>query len=263
MIEYLVLPDGTKYAKEQPQTEYRLPPGRLFAYVLNNYQWTGVSRPTLNDAKPTVKGLPDTCKVANSGWVKLTKAWQFYWVDIFSLSKFGRLYGQLSTYEKNEINSGFASATHGGRAFTNGKGWNNGYADYVNNVNPNAPPMEQETIITGGNIVELVDGKKIRWGGKDVYRVMTLDGLASPPNPLEVNHIKTPWLVFKATISRREGYDENTKKWAREDLEIRFPQLDGADVPIPFAGRGNVNYIEAQRLALLVDNSPLPQIYYP
>ncbi|HEX9839118.1 MAG TPA: hypothetical protein VGA72_07220 [Anaerolineales bacterium] len=75
------------------------------------------------------------------------------------------------------------------------------------------------------------------------------------------NPLTAPWLIFKATISRREGYDPTTGKWTREDIVIPFDQLQGYDVPIPFMGRGSFNYIEAERIRVLPDNSPLPDPY--
>ena len=75
------------------------------------------------------------------------------------------------------------------------------------------------------------------------------------------NPLTAPWLIFKATISRREGYDPATGKWAREDIVIPFDQLQGNDVPIPFMGKGSFNYIEAERIRVLPDCSPLPDLY--
>jgi hypothetical protein len=120
--------------------------------------------------------------------------------------------------------------------------------------------MEQETINCGGNVVELLS-EIIRLGGKDVYQIVTLDGDQPPPDPLDVNHKTAPWLIFKATISRREGYNPRTGKWAREDIVIPFDQLQGHDVPIPFMGKGSFNYMEAERIRVLPESSPLPDPY--
>jgi len=76
-----------------------------------------------------------------------------------------------------------------------------------------------------------------------------------------INHRTTPWLIFKATISRREGFDPSTGQWAREDIVIPFDQLQSHDVPIPFMGNGPWNYIDAERIRLLPEASPLPDPY--
>lgn len=242
----------------------RLPAGLRAARLLHDYELYGVSRPTHNGAHLKALGLPETIKAVYPDFMPLTKAWQFYWADLFSLSRFGRLYNELAPLEKIVIKTAFRSVTAGYRAFTNRRGWDDGYADYLNGANTHADPMEQETINTGGNVVELLSDK-VRTGGKDAYRVRTLDGHKPPPDPLQVNHIKTPWLVFKATISRREKImigDVWTGKW-KENIVIPFDQLQGHDVPIPFMGGGEVNYIEAERINPLPDSSPVPRTYNP
>lgn len=238
----------------------RLPPGRKFGYLLHDYDLSGLSRPSRNKAARSALGLAETIKALHPVFMPLTEAWQRYWADLFSLSRFDKLYAELDSSEINTINVAFKSVTKGNRAFTNGRGWDDGYADYINGVNLDATPMEQETINCGGNVVELLSDI-IRLGGKDVYQVVTLDGDRPPPNPLEVNHKTTPWLIFKATISRREGYDPRTGKWAREDIVIPFDQLQGHDVPIPFMGDGPSNYIEAERIRVLPDGAFLPDPY--
>jgi hypothetical protein len=249
-----------KIAPYQEPAGYRLPAGRTFGYLLHDYDLYNLSRPSRNNAPLMTLGLPETVKALNPVFMPLTWQWQKYWVDLFSLSLYNVLYDDLGTAAVSTINTAFASTTKGNRAFTNGHGWDDGYADYINNRNPDAAPMEQETIITGGNVVELLSGI-VRVGGKDVYKVATLDGDQPPPDVTQVNHLTAPWLIFKATISRREGYDVGTGKWAREDVVIPFDQLQGSDVTVPFMGRGTFNYIEAERIQVLPDSSPLPATY--
>jgi hypothetical protein len=249
-----------KFTPVRPQPENQLPAGRKFGYLLHDYDLFGLSRPSRNKATRSAQGLPETIKVVNPAFMPLTRAWQKYWVDLFSLSLYNKLYDGLDATQKNIINLAFKSVTKGNRAFTNRRGWDDGYADYINGVNINASPMEQETINCGGNVVELLSDI-VRVGGKNVYQIVTLDGNQPPPNPLEVNHQTTAWLVFKAIISRREGFDPRTGKWAREDLAIPFDQLQSHDVPIPFMGEGPFNYIEAERIRVLPDSSSVPDPY--
>lgn len=248
-----------------PPSGPRLPAGRKFARIHWNFEWSGVSRPTLDGSPNSVNGLPDTAKVLYPAFVDMTREWQWYWVDVFSLSRFGALYKDLSEMNKAYVRNAFKGVTVGWRAFTNRRSWNNGYADYVNGVNVNSDPMGQETINCGGNVVEVLSDK-VRLGGKDVYKVRTLDGTKKPPNPLEVNLAKTPWLVFEATISRREqvlvGGSWDGKTW-NERIEIGFPQLGGSPVPVPFMGKGDFNYLEAHRLEMLPDNALVPRTRYP
>lgn len=239
-----------------------LPAGRRFGRLNHDFDLYGVSRPTHNDASLKTLGLPETVKTIYPEFIAMTKAWQFYWADVFSLSRFGLLYRDVSAAQKDGIKLAFRSVTAGFRAFTNRRGWDDGYADYLNGVNTGSDPMEQETINTGGNVVELLSGQ-VRTGGKDAYKVRTLDGKQPPPDPLQVNHKTTPWLVFKATISRREKILVNGQwngQW-KEDIVIPFDQLQGYDVPIPFVGDGSENYIEAERIEILPDGAPVPRAY--
>jgi len=235
-----------------------LPIGRKFARLKHDYEVYGVSRPTHNNNTPKIEGLPETIKAVFPVFVDMTKPWQNYWVDLFSLSRFNKLYKDLDNSQREIINRAFRSVTAGYRAFTNRRGWDDGYADYINGENINSPPMQQETINTGGNIVELLSDR-VRIGGKDAYKVVTLNAKSLPPDPLEANHIKTPWLVFKATISRRENYDG--RKWLVENKIIPFDQLQGYDVPIPFICNDMLNYIEAERIDILPMGADVPDAY--
>src|SRR5688572_29156804 len=256
----LALRVTVKFTSVRPAPDNQLPAGRKFGYLLHDYDLYHLSRPSRNRAARSAQGLPETIKTVNPAFMSLTVQWQKYWVDLFSLSRFDKLYDGLNSAEKSIINLAFKSVTKGNRAFTNRRGWDDGYADYINGVNTNASPMEQETINCGGNVVELLSDI-IRIAGKDVYQIVTLDGDQPPPDPLEINHKTTPWLIFKATISRREGYDPRTGKWAREDIAIPFDQLQNHDVPIPFMAKEEFNYIEAERIRVLPDSSPLPDPY--
>jgi hypothetical protein len=75
--------------------------------------------------------------------------------------------------------------------------------------------------------------------------------------------LTTPWLVFHATISRREGYNETTRNWDNEDVEIPFPQLGGLDVPVPLFSVRSVNFIETSRMIELPTGSERPNPYQP
>lgn len=255
---------STLQEQSLPPAGPTLPAGLHFARLPHDYEIYGVSRPTHNSASLRTEGLPETVKAIYPKFMPLTRAWQEYWADLFSLSRFNRLFNDLSALEKTVIKVGFKSVTAGYRAFTNRRGWDDGYADYLNGTNTNSDPIEQETIIMGGNVVELLSGK-VRTGGKDAYKVRTLDGNKPPPDPMQVNQFRTPWLVFKATISRRERImvgDVWTGKW-KENIVIPFDQLQGHDVPIPFMGDGEENYIEAGRIQPLPDSAPVPRVYHP
>lgn len=219
------------------------------AYVLKNYERTGVSRPTQNSAPLSTLGLPDTVKTVQPTWVSLTEKLQRFWYNLL------KSYGP-STWTESQYKNAWHSLTHGARAFTNKRGWNNGYRDFIWGINETAEPMMFEPIVTGGNVVSLVSPEKVSIGGAMCYQIYTLDPVENPSN-----YELSPWFVYEATISRREGYNAETQKWAREDLEICFPQLAGRPVPIPLFSKGGRNYIVASRVRILGESEPIPPIY--
>lgn len=254
--------DGTQQTLVTPGG-YILPRGRKFARLRHDYEVYGVSRPTRNKAANHVLGLPETIKVLEPAFVPLTEAWQWFTVDLLSLARYGALYKQIGPTSQSIIRNVFRGTYLGYRAFSNKHGPDNGYRDYVNNVNRDASPIEQETINTGGNVVEILDGPLSK-GGKQVYKVRTMDANQPPPNPLQVNHLLAPWLIVRATNSQREKIMSGrvwTGRWI-EDIVEAFPQNDGRDNPIPFLAKGPFNYIVSERIELLMDSSSVPNPYH-
>ena len=241
----------------------RLPAGIKFGRLRHDYEIYGVSRPTHNGAANHVLALPETIKAAEPASVPLTKDWQLFAVNLLSLARYGLLFSSLNLTQKDIIKRAFAGTYIGFRAFTNGKGWDDGYADYINGKNTDASPMQQETINTGGNVVELLSDI-LRIGGKNVYKVRTLDGTRSAPDIQQINIVKTPWLIVKATNSQRVKVLDSQGIWTGQWIEYivePFPQNGGYDNPAAFIGKGDYNYIASDRVELLPDNAPLPNPY--
>lgn len=224
-------------------------PRPILGYVYRNFERVGISRPTQNGSPVTVLGLPDTVKLVDSTRVPLTPALQGYWFGLL------RQYAPAA-WTDDQVKIAWKSLTHGGRAFTNGHGWNNGYADYINGVNLDASPMMYEPIITGGNVIALRSLTKVIIAGVLCYPVDVLDSNLSP-----TTYENTRWTIQWATISRREGYIAATGKWTREDKEIRFPQLGDRDVPVPLLTRSGINFIPVARVRVLTSDDPIPNPY--
>lgn len=237
-------------------------------WVKRNFDRVGLSRPTENGNPPRIFGLPDTCKLKNSDLVTLRSPMQWYWFTLLERSA-----GSSMTLA--EVKNAFRSLTRGDAAFTNQHGANNGYQDFVNGLNPGADPMKFEPIITTGLVEILGDPRTIK--GELCYPIKVIRDTWNP-NADSVNMQNHPEVIFKAAISRREGYNEATGVWAREDLEIPFGQLGGRDVPVPLFSRDygegqqfgippespfTVNYIAASRVLELPARLALPPTYFP
>lgn len=118
--------------------------------MLHDYDLYGLSRPSRNDAARSVNDLPETVKVLQPVFMPITEPWQYYWVDLFGLSLYDKLYRQLTNPETDEIKQAFRSVTKGDRAFTDRHGWDDGYADYINGENPGAGPWSRRRLIVAG-----------------------------------------------------------------------------------------------------------------
>lgn len=227
---------------------------RRYCYVLRNFERFGMSRPTQNGAANAILGLPDTCKLLYPVPVPLTPILQGYW--------FGLLKRVQPGWRIMDLIAAWRSLTKDGRAFTDHVSWSNGFADYIQKLNLEHAPMCLNPITCGGNVHEIIEGP-MRQGGKDVYKIVTLDPDVIQAGDEEFyNREKHPELVFAATISRREDLKKDGT-WLREDLENPFPQLGGMTVPVPLFSKGGFNFIEADRVREINPDAPFPNPYNP
>jgi len=203
--------------------------------------------PPLPDAPNAPPGLPATCKLFYSDRVLLTWPLQEYWFALLVRSAAGTM--SLDLLKKR-----WAQLTDDHLAFTNGKG-SQTCADYINGTNLTAEPMGFETIVTSGNVVEII--------GEPVQKVGTLWYPVRALTPNEVttadllNHETRPEVVFHATVIRREPLEDGTRR------VNSFPQLNGIPVPVPLFSKVQTNLIELTRVKLLPRGAPFPSPYNP
>ena len=252
--------EGCSNGYIRPEAAAVTPPttGRTFAYVLKNFErpGIGVSRPTYNRSAKNSAGLPDTVKLLECRWIPMTREMQEFWFAQLVQSAGGSM-----TFK--ELKNAWAGLTVGWRAYTNRHGWDNGYADYINGVNLRKSPMGFEPIVTGGNVVEVIDSKPIKKYGKLYWKIRAIDAKNFNITASEVNRLTDPYIITLATNSCRRDYDPKTKKWKREQVQEPFPQLRGRDVPVPLFSDKPYNYIEAARVRILKPGEPIPQPYIP
>ena len=234
------------------------PAGRVFAYVFKNFErpGIGVSRPTQNRSALHYGGLPDTCKLIDARRVDLTRELQEYWFELLVRSA-------GNTMSLKDLKTAWGSLIRNKRAFTNFSGPENGYADYINGVNINKQPCKFEPIITGGNVVEIVDGPITKWG-KKCWVIRTIDGSKGIAPDINVTNRETdPFVIFVATNSCRRQFDKRARRWLNEQVEEPFPQLRGRDVPVPLFYQGSTGLIEVSRVRVLRPGETFPRPYYP
>jgi hypothetical protein len=123
--------------------------------------------------------------------------------------------------------------------------------------------MGFEPIITGGNVVEVIDPQPMTRYGKKYWKIRTIDASHFNVTAAEVNRRTDPYVITLATNSCRRAFDTRTRKWMNERVEEPFPQLKGRDVPVPLFSDKPYNYIEASRVRIMRPGEPLPGPYYP
>lgn len=218
-------------------------------YHADRILWKSVTEGfALTVAQKKKRGDPETVRLLHSDHVSLTRRDQDFWFALLKLAA-----PHLSDLK---LRKGFASLTAHDRCYTNKRGTENGYADYINGVNLDSRKgIGFESIITGGNIVEIT-GDKFSKRGKEYYPCLSLD--ASLYNPHDILQIGLPSptnpnpFVHWATVS---GFDT-----ARGIFVDPFPQLDGRPVPVPNFARTYQNAVPAERVEFV--SPPFPSVYY-
>ena len=129
---------------------------------------------------------------------------------------------------------------------TNGK-------DFVNRTGFDNDWIRYESIITGGNIVQIT-GKKFTKYRKEWYPIRTINASDFDTNEILSMPLPNP-LVYFATNSM------NTKLSNGTLLVDRFWQLNGYDVPVPLMSNSFTNAIPAERVQIV--SPPFPSPYNP
>lgn len=163
----------------------------------------------IRKASGATMGVPAQWQVYPNSWIKLTRERQLWLMDLFCVAAYGLRFTQLSGTPKADAISEWRSTMHGGRCFTNRRGWNNGYLDYVQGLNIGASPMEWEPLVLSGNLVEVIAGPETfttqvfeRQGRYKFYRVRAIDS-TKLPSVYEV--IADRFICHQATTIRPDG----------------------------------------------------------
>lgn len=187
---------------------------------------------------------PETVRLGDSSWGVLTRDWQEFWYAAFLR------YSPAPETAKAK----WAELLHSRTAFTNLGNGSDVLADYINGTNLDQPPMRQDSLTTGGNVV-LLSGSRRNFGGLLHLGVWCLDR----DTPPAVITTLEPFFLHRATICRPDG-----QVWP-------FPHNDGNHVPVPFVsntGRQAVvlgipvreNWILAERIMEITGEPPSPYV---
>lgn len=87
-------------------------------------------------------------------------------------------------------------------AFQSNKAGTQTHRDYVNDKNSGAEDMKLEPVVTGGNVVKVLEPQRLFYGAV-VHKCLCFDGTKPPPDPELVNWHTRPDMVHLATIETR------------------------------------------------------------
>lgn len=247
--KWFALPGGGFCNYIYPPAGVRFTLNPRYGIVLHDHEMLGISRPERNGAPTRVYGLPETQKLMDNSPVILTEDLQWFWYDKLKLSYPSTQYDEDLPYKKYMQNA-FKSLTHGGRAVTNFKGWNNGYANYPSEINLDKGPMAFEPILMGGALVQIL-GQFFKYG-EWFYKIRAID--AKKPLP-DIDQYTTPYLFYYATVSTRNALGPGIRQ------VDPFPQLSGRDVPIPIFSNTGANAIRQAVVRLLEPDEEAPSPY--
>ena len=205
----------------QPPTPAPVYP--YFARILADYERTSDHRPRTHGAYPETvpsvdyrkmkdykanAGMPDQMNLFDDLWFELRSDKQWLWMDVCCLSQYGRRYADLTVTQMRAAKAQWASLTDGGRCFTNGTGWNNGFRDWVQPKNTTAAKgVQQEQVVCSLNTVKVIGAPKtinsnyLGLGAKP-YLHYPIE-CVNPARPLPTPEVllAQPWLCHKPTVS--------------------------------------------------------------
>lgn len=169
------------------------------------------------------EGLPETYPFFLSVFIPLNKAWQFFWFEQFKICSPQRA-GENTNQWIARLKKSYANTIKNGVCFTDYHAVQQGYADYINGVNPDAGGICHKTIWTGGNIMSVTGGITSK-GGESHYPIAYLNARNFPPDPAKVNMFTRPDLIHKATVRTKIVLPDG-----RHRVDP-FPQNGGDPVP--------------------------------
>lgn len=172
---------------------------------------------------------PEVFRLEPHTGVLLTEELQYFWYNLLVKMNNGYM-------SNDSLKSAWRNLTASNRAFTNGRGTDT-CRDFISNTNYGQVLPMFYPLVCGGNILtgDEVIVNNISW-----LRVNTID----TTDLVGISREETPWLIQFGTI-------------VQFDKVIRFPQLDGKEVPVPVLGKQPI-YFPMWKLKKLPLGSPIP-----
>ena len=163
-------------------------------------------------------GLPETYPFFFSMWITMTREWQEWLFEQFRMMQ--------PNWTEIMLKKAWAGWIKDKVCVTDGHAPQNGYCDFINEVNMGKPGFGHRTLSTGGNHYHLLGGPFSK-GGVRHWQVEAIDTTKPPPDIKKVNRFTRPDLIGSATVRTKITLPNGLR---RVDPA---PQLGGADLPLP------------------------------
>lgn len=217
--------------------------------------------PKINPRTGLPYGLPATVKAKSGVKVKLTRAWEYLWFDLFKLRN--------PTMSDVEMAQEFTKLVDTQKAFTNFAGWNDRWSyvafDILGESGMSTEEMEKEVITTGGNIV-MAAGEPISKNGEMCLPFYCLDDTQPPPSAEALHPVI--WLNHSATVCRPEKIGDPTPeapngifKVIPFDFHAPVPMITHVGDTATVGGfKCRVDFLRMSRLARVAGAVPSPYV---
>ena len=160
---------------------------------------------------------------------KLTREWQFFWVDLLSMRVYSKLYNQLDTTQRKKM-ADLVTVLGGKNLFlTNRFGMDNCNNYVTGDIRDEEPKVDP--LICAGSKVRVLETRTSTGGittGLEMARLWSFKQNETPP-VVTADLLHNDQRILRATVLYKDGHLEDFPQ-----LYQKFPGLDSYWVPYPY-----------------------------
>ena len=180
------------------------------------HRWNFAVRPVAPaPAVFPVSATPDLWP--DTSYCALTERWQYFWVDLLAMAKYGKLLNQLDKADAGFVLKAFKGLTSSTAFLNNYKGTDR-YHNYPGRENVTKPDPQCESLICAGNAVYSESAPVRNRRGKWMIQILTFKVYDAPP-PVTRETLSDPRVHVATTVKRNQtmGY------FGHLGLNVRVP----------------------------------------
>ena len=160
-------------------------------------------------------------------YCQLSERWQYFWVDLLAMAKYGKIFSKLNSTQRGYILKAFKGLT-GSKAFIANYKGTDIYHNYPGRENIDKPDPQMESLMCCGNYLYSDTAPLKNSKGKMMVKVLTFKYYETPP-VVTGDILRDPRVHIAKTVRTNKTLGG-------------FPHLDGVPVPFPLLTRGPAWY---------------------